>query len=116
MEKLAEEFRNGVAAELGGRKPRGPSYSVRLRAVAIAYARQAKARGISDTSIASTLRVHTTTLRSWLDRSSQPAVLPIRVVTERPTSLQLVVHGPASLRIEGLSVESLAELLRLLSC
>jgi len=118
MEKLAAKFRAEVAQQLGGRRPSGRCYGPRLRRLALACAREGVAVGLTRTEIAAHLGVHGETLRGWLHddgltNAPTTALVPIRLVSER-TAVAPTVHGPCGLRIEGLDVSALAELLRAL--
>ena len=51
----------------------------------------------------------------WCRRSDESKKFA-RVVVKRAARAQLTVHGPAGTRIEELSIQQVAELLRALSC
>ena len=61
--------------------------------------------------ISAELGVSWRTLSRWLaGKKSTPRFQPVQVVA--PTKRELVVHGPRGLRIEGIDVEGIAELVR----
>jgi transposase-like protein len=86
-----------------------------VRAEAVAFARAAHASGERYKSIATTLGLKPDTLMRWCRDRREPKKFA-RVVMKRAAAPRLTVHGPAGTRIEALSIEQVAELLRALSC
>ena len=88
-------------------------YTPQMRAQAVTYARRRLTAGAGLQLIARELRVDRPTLKRWLgaDDMPVPAFRTVQV-EEAPARPALVLHGPAGLRIEGLDIAGLAELLR----
>lgn len=86
--------------------------------MAAEYFRRRRAAGAAITEIASALGVKRHTLGAWTlapeAPASRPGFVPVRVVDE-PASARIVVYGPGGLRVEGLDLAALAELLRRLA-
>jgi len=111
FERRAAEFRRAIAR----RGPIGPRlrYTPELRTTAIAYARDRLAAGAGLKTVTEELGVGRYTLRGWLVAADQAQTFRKVEVTDEPAPpRRLVVHGPHGLRIEGLAVVDLAELLR----
>ena len=111
FEKRAAEFRRAVAR----RGPIGPRlrYPPELRAVALAYARDRLAAGVGLKTVTKELSIGRHTLQGWLAAPEQAqAFRKVEVIDEPGRGGHLVVYGPRGLRIEGLDVAGVAELLR----
>lgn len=102
---------------------RGRRYPATLRAAALAQLRARQAEGAKLAAVARELGLRTATLTKWAKASASPtgskaAFRPVRLVA-RPAGAdperRFTVLGPAGLRIEGLDLASLAELLRSLA-
>ena len=118
FEKQAATFRAQVA-DLGPRS-RTTAYPIALRTPALRFVRARLAGGSSLTAAAAELGLGVDTVRRWQAggrgrRLRRARVRPVVIVSAPPTAPALVVHGPAGLRVEGLDVVALAELLRRLS-
>ena len=95
-----------------GRRGRGRPYP---DAFAARVQKVAAAGGLERRQLRRELRVSDKTLAKWLPQPAPVArLVPVEV---SPPSVRspFVVHGPAGLRIEGLDLDSLAELLRRLA-
>ena len=82
----------------------------------IEAAELARASGMTYGAISEALGIELDALHRWrwTERSARPAMVAVTV--ERPTgSARMVVHGPRGLRIEGLTVGELVELVQRLS-
>ncbi|NRA34817.1 MAG: transposase [Polyangiaceae bacterium] len=96
------------------RYPRG------VRERVLAYARGRLASGLSWRAVADEIGLNLHTLRFWRERatgkdSKQPKKLKAVVVQSTPAAEpKLSLHGPRGTRVDGLSVESAAALLRAL--
>lgn len=92
----------------GGRGKRG--YPAELREAVLVYAARRKAEKVSQKRVAAELGMSEQTLCSWRARAKPRAgLVPVQVVS--PTQHELVVEfGP--LRVRGLDVARVAELLR----
>lgn len=111
FEKRAAEFQRAVAR----RGPIGPRlrYTPELRAEALDYARERMAAGGGLKAVTKELGVGRYTLRGWLAAPKQAQAFRRVEVTDEPgRGGHLVVYGPRGLRIEGLDVAGVAELLR----
>jgi transposase-like protein len=70
--------------------------------------------GLSYTAIASALGVTDQTLKRWR-APARSTLAAVRIVDAPAPARALMVHGPSGLRIEGMSLDELAELLRRLA-
>ncbi len=102
---LAVAVRHGV----------GRAYPAPLRRAAVAFASAARSRGETVTSIAVTLGLPAITLQRWLRRDRESpfrAAIIVEPTPAFPPSSPVVVHAPGGIRVEGLDVAGVAELLR----
>jgi transposase len=122
--KLRAELARRAGAGTRGR------FTQALREEALAVLRERAAQGATQEAVAKELGMSAWTLSRWSQRArvgsgaggaSPPAAAafrPVRVVRReegRPSSPgALTVHGPAGLRVEGLTVEWVAALVRAL--
>ena len=97
--------------KLASRRDSRRRVSEELRAETIAFAKAEHASGKRYKSIASALGVKAETLMRWCRAQREPKKFA-RVVVKRTARAKLTVHGPAGTRIEELSIEQAAELLR----
>lgn len=102
-----ETIRKAVT-ELGGRG-RGHAYPKGLRAEIIEYARTRRAAGITLEALGVELGMPWRTIARWLPAVRAKRFRRIEIVDARR---EVVVQGPHGLRIEGLDLEGVAELLR----
>lgn len=95
----------------------GRSYPEAARTAALDWAERQRRKGIGFDPIASELGISATTLRKWQQqrRATSSSFCPVHLVEPSSSSRGLVVHAPGGLRIEGLSIPELAELVRRLS-
>jgi hypothetical protein len=122
MEHQAVAIR-AVLARLGERG-RGKRYPKALQERAVSYYCARRAQGAAQREIGDELGMPWQTLQRWATAGDAPLVpatsagfQPVEVI-DAPTPAQrgpIVVRGPAGLRIEGLDLDTLAELLRRLS-
>lgn len=119
--KRAEGFREAIT-QLGPRGRTTP-YPRNLREEAVGYAQERRAQGATWRSIAQELGLGVDSLTHWArgSRGSKKEAA-FRQVKLKPSEgpaktggTVLVVHGPGGVRVEGLDVPGLAELLRRLS-
>jgi transposase-like protein len=98
--------------------PNGASarYPAPLRQAAAAHCARELARGRNLADVARELGVHYNTLDGWraASRRTVPAVLRPVTVSETPTGVG-VVHALGGVRVEGLSITQIAQLLRALA-
>lgn len=112
MERKAREFRSAAGRLLSDKPRRGACYPEKLKKLALAALSEAEERGLGATSVARELGIHADTLRSWRDAT---ALVPVRVIESRTEQSSLVVIAAGGLRIEGLDIAGLAELIRRLA-
>lgn len=117
MEELkarGEQLRRAVR-RLGERGP-GRRYPTELRNALVRYAMDWRAIGGSLREVSEDVDVATLTLSRWLNEKQHDGAagfVPIEVVTQAEAGAgAFIVHGPAGIRIEGLGIAELAELLR----
>ena len=103
-----ESIRRAVS-ELGQRG-RGRPYPKGLRAENVKYALARRAAGIRIEAIGEELGMPWRTVRVWMPRARAKRFRRIEVVVPRGDGV--VVHGPHGVRIEGLDLDRVAELLR----
>jgi transposase len=133
MEKELEQFQQEAQRLKEGRKGGALPFPEALRAFAVRYAEQTVEGGGTVVEAAARLGVSAPTLYEWRKgrtagsakrkkRAERSGVLlPVRV-GERPEEAavagaqQVVVVSPSGWRVEGLSVESAAQLLGRLAC
>ena len=108
MEERARQFRAQVR-QLGPRGP-GRKYPASLRRDAVAYLRARQADGVGVDWAAVELGIRKATLHGWAAAKAVAGFVPVKVV-ETPVA-RIAVHCPAGLRVEGLDVAGLADLLR----
>lgn len=122
MEKMIRRVRRQLAVarqrSAGGR----PHYPEKLKSKTLTAAATMYEAGYSHLAAARELDINPVTLANWqrraeeLDDAEAAAMLPVDVVAGEQDVLaeppQVVVHGPAGVRVEGLDVSGVAELLR----
>lgn len=114
MQREAREFRTVAERLFGAKLRRGDCYPAELKRRAVVAAEKARRHGVAHAVVARELGVHPDTLRGWLRPSQDVALVPVRI-TESEAAARPVVHGPRGLRIEGLALADIAEILRLLA-
>ena len=124
-EQRAEQLREALATV--ERKGAGRPYPVSLRQAAMEYCHQREQQGANINGIALELGVSTTSLMRWSRKAAKSAegfravelvVEPeSHVAVSKPARLAagVSVHGPRGLRVEGLTIAELAELIDRLS-
>ena len=112
MQKQSELRRAVERVQSGGRGKRFPKP---LRSKLIAYIRVRRQAGATLKTIASEIGIGFKTISRWLlEEHKGPAFRRVQVVEQQPKR-RLTVHGPCGLRVEGMALEQLAELLRRLA-
>lgn len=101
-----------------GRRHRGARIPSSLRTAIAAYAADGRAAGASCRGIAERLGVSAESIRRWTVptrvRPGGSELVPVRVVAEAAAG-RLTISSPAGYRVEGLSIDEAAELLRRLA-
>ena len=108
MDAKALRDRIGEAKRAGGRVP------MPLQAAALQYAEQRQAAGLSMKAIGGELGMSWHTLSYWRTRHTRPsatALARVKLVEPEHKDVVVAVHGPSGLRVEGMSVAQLAELI-----
>ena len=105
-----ELIRQVRAAQARGQRAR---YAPPVRAAAIQYATELRATNVSWRDISKELGVGASLVQRWI--TGRPRLLPVKVIAPAPTTARshvgVIVHGPRGVRVEGLSMGELAELL-----
>nr|BDT31829.1 transposase [Myxococcus sp. MH1] len=126
LEKELEQFRQEAQRLKAGRRSGSLSFPEALRAFAVRYAEHTVASGGTMTDAGKKLGVSGPTLYEWRKGRSRPkpaeksaALVPVRVSARLATQAgvqQVALVTPGGWRVEGLSVESAAQLLEKLEC
>lgn len=117
LETTAAELR-AEAKQTEGRGPRA-RFSGAFKARVVEYFRERAGQGASQAAVAAELGLSDRTMGRWCRKAGRTAkTSAFRAVTLEAQPARaggLLVHGPGGLRVEGLDVAGLAELLRALS-
>jgi transposase len=114
IEREAARFREAV--KRAGRRGPGRRYPEDVRCRGVAYLRARQAAGAPLSAVLRELGVRRETLTGWAtppDAAPGARFVPVTVV-DAPAG-GIVVHGPGGVRIEGLDLAGLADLLRRLA-
>jgi transposase len=114
MEREVAAFREAV--KRSGRRGPGRRYPADVRRRGAAYLRARQAAGAPLSAVVRELGVRRETLVGWaapLEAEPAPRFVPVAVI-DAPAG-RIVVHGPGGVRVEGLDVPALADLLRRLA-
>jgi transposase len=118
MHDSVGDLRREVLRVRGGSGGQGTRYPAELRSAITGHARQRLARGASVSAIGKELGVSGFTLSRWLQAAEPGSVRPVEVVVPepagRPSAGGLVVTTAGGVRIEGLELPAVFELLRVL--
>lgn len=113
MEESEIERLRRRLAKAGGRGRRG--YGAELRSDVVALARRWLAQGGSQRALAAKLGLSTVSMARWETEVARetPRLRPVEVEEDRePKSEELVAILPCGVRIEGITLEDVAELAR----
>jgi transposase-like protein len=115
----ALRFRHAVRQYFGDK--RATHYPAALKQRAVQHWQQRNNSGAKISAVALELGLDPTTLRAWVENNtaaeSPNAIFErVQVLQAQPNKNVFVVHGAAGIRIEGLSIEQAAQLLRSASC
>ncbi len=108
LRELADALRSA------SRRGQGRPYPARLRERVVAAVDDLVASGESSMQVARALGLPYRTIDRWR-RQERPTFRAVVVSDSDASRGGLVLHGPLGLRVEGLDVDSLADLLRRLS-
>jgi hypothetical protein len=110
MDEAVQRFRRHVGRELGDRQGAERRYSVALRQDGVAYFEARARAGDGLRAVAAMLGVAPVSLRRWAaDRRFRPVTIvpdPVRVLT----GVAVIIEA-GRLRVEGLDVETAAQLI-----
>lgn len=112
--KEAAAFKDAVRR--AGRRGPGRRYPAELRRRGAEYLRARQAAGAPLSAILRELGMRRETLAGWAAPAvpeARPRFVPVTVM-EAPAG-RIVVHGPGGVRVEGLDVAGVADLLRRLA-
>ncbi len=115
MDNMREELR----VELSGLGPRGRgrAYPKGLLEKLLSYTVARRRQGASIVEVAAEVGINFRTLARWLgarktERFGRVEVVAARFAPATAAAAPIVVHGPRGLRIEGLDLAAVAELVR----
>ena len=107
------ELRRAVARLQRGRRERFPDD---LRARLIAYIHDRRAAGVTLERISEDIGVNCKTVANWVSRArKQSAFRRVEVAQEQGAARALTVHGPCGVRVEGMAITDIVDLLRRLA-
>ena len=116
MEDMRNELKTALS-ELGPRG-RGRAYPKGLLEKVLTYTVARRRQGAKLIEVAAELGLHDQALSRWLgekrrgNRFDRVQVVAAAATTAAPAGSTIVVHGPRGLRIEGLELAAVAELVR----
>jgi transposase len=111
MESVREELKQELS-KLGPRG-RGRAYPRGLLEKLLSYTVARRRQGATILEVASELGMSFRTLGRWLgERKATAGFERVRVVAAPRAAAVIVVHGPRGLRVEGLDLAAVAELVR----
>ncbi len=110
MDDAVQRFRRHAGRELGTRQGTERRYSVGLRQQAVTYWRTRERAGDGVRAVATALGIAPMSLRRW---TQDPRFRPVHVIADAmPVSTRLVVIiDAAGVRVEGVDVETAAQLI-----
>ena len=97
------------------KRGRGRRYPTALRTRVLSYLQSRSQEGVSAKGVGDEIGLSVWTLSRWQKESPTPPTPNferVELVVEPAARSRLVVYGPAGLRIEGLDLADLAELVR----
>lgn len=101
---------------------RGRRYSQQARTEALEVLTRRRREGRSYAQVAAEVGIHVSTLRAWqqsetamVATKSSTTFCPVEVISTARPGRGHVVHGPRGVRVEDLTLDEVAELIRRLS-
>jgi len=117
MQDRVQRFKALVRQLMGGRRGRGVRYPQAVRMEAVTFAHEALASGASLSRIAASLGLGEVTLARWLE-PERVGLRKVEILGAEPARMPappgVVLVSPSGLRVEGLELAQVAELLRVL--
>jgi hypothetical protein len=111
MEKMREELKSELSVL--GPRGRGRPYPKGLLEKLLSYTVARRRQGAKLVEVATELGMQNQTLSRWLgEKRAAKRFDRVEVVPVAPTASAILVHGPRGLRIEGLDLAAVAELVR----
>src|SRR3954465_3666750 len=115
MDNMREELRVELSAL--GPRGRGRAYPKGLLEKLLSYTVARRRQGASIVEVASEVGINFRTLARWLGERKAASfgrveVVAARAATAAAAAPTIIVHGPRGLRIEGLDLAAVAELVR----
>lgn len=110
MDDAVQRFRRQAGRELGERQGAERRYSDGLRQQAVAYWRAREPAGDGVRAVATALGIAPVSLRRWVE---DPRFRPVRVIADAAPVLTrlVVIIDAAGVRVEGVDVETAAQLI-----
>ena len=110
MDEAVQRFRQQARRELGTRQGAERRYSVGLRQQAVAYWQAREPDGFGMEAVATALGIAPVSLRRW---AQDPRFRPVRVIADAGPAVTrlVVVIDTAGVRVEGVDVETAAQLI-----
>jgi hypothetical protein len=110
MDDAVQQFRRQAGRELGDRQGAERRYSDGLRQQAVAYWRAREPAGEGIRAVATALSIAPVSLRRW---DQDPRFRPVRVIADAGPVLPrlVVIIEAAGVRVEGVDVETAAQLI-----
>jgi hypothetical protein len=110
MDDAVHRFRRQAGRELGDRAGAERRYSVGLRQQAVAYWRAREAAGDGVRAVAAALGIAPVSLRRWAEDARFRPVRLLQTDASAPSRLVVIVDA-AGVRVEGVDVETAAQLI-----
>ncbi len=116
MNEATNEQREQIVqvVALMGKQGRGQRFSKELKAAAAEYCEARRAKGATFGELEKELGIKNQTLGRWCQhkrRQGRSKFRRVQIVNHKPTS-SLRLFGPCGIRVDGLSIAQLSELLR----
>jgi transposase len=111
MEDVREELKKSLSVL--GPRGRGKPYPKGLLDKLVSYTVARRRQGATLVEIGAEVGISWKTLGRWLSGGKgKPRFHEVAIVTPRAVAPAIIVHGPRGLRIEGLDLGGVAELVR----
>jgi transposase len=111
MEDVREELKQTLSTL--GPRGRGKPYPKGLLEKLLSYTVARRRQGATLVEIGTEIGISWKTLGRWLSgRKGKPRFQEVAVVAAPAVARSIIVHGPRGLRIEGLDLNGVAELVR----
>ena len=115
MNEAIRRLRSDARQHAHGKAPTAIRYPAPFRAAVVAVTRAQVEHGASVHRVASALGLPARSLTRWLQQSAPPVLRPVTVRPDPMPAAGPVLVTPQGLRIEGLDLDTLIAVLRLLA-